>query len=147
MRSPRAARLLRAWGPAGAWCAVIFALSSFPVRTGSRLVPGGDGTLHLVEYGVLGFLATRALRLSRPGWGAAGGALLGAALAAAWGVTDEWHQSLVPERAAEWGDLAADAVGAILGAAAFAGASRRGAIGAIPAPSAPSPRIGAPPGP
>jgi VanZ family protein len=37
------------------------------------------------------------------------------AIAAAYGATDEWHQSFVPGRAAELRDLVMDAIGAALG--------------------------------
>lgn len=52
------------------------------------------------------------LRGARMGW-------LGFACAALVGVADEWHQSTLPGRAAGWDDLAADAIGAALGATAL----------------------------
>jgi VanZ family protein len=64
---------------------------------------------------VLGALVAAALRATRLGLGAA--AAIAAVIAAAYGATDEWHQSLVPGRTADRFDWAADAIGAILGAA------------------------------
>ena len=40
-------------------------------------------------------------------------------VALAVGVADEWHQMFLPGRAAGWDDLAADALGAALGAMAL----------------------------
>jgi VanZ family protein len=79
-------------------------------------VPGGDKTAHLCEYAVLGFLLARALRRSRPSLGGGAVVALAALLGAAYGASDEFHQSFVPERTASLGDLAADGTGALLGA-------------------------------
>jgi len=73
-----------------------------------------DAAVHVTGYGVLAFSATRAaaaLPLTPAaawgaGWAVANGALL------------ELLQSRTTTRLAEWADLAADAVGAALGAAA-----------------------------
>ena len=112
----RAPSLPGAWAPVAAWCLLVFALSSFPLRIDADVVPGGDKTAHVGEYAVLGFLLARALRMTRPSLGrgavVAGAALLGAF----YGASDEFHQSFVPERTASLGDLAADAAGALLGA-------------------------------
>ena len=106
----------RAWAAVAAWCLAVFALSSFPLRVDVDRVPGGDKTAHLCEYAVLGLLLARGLRLSRPSLGGAGVVALAALLGAAYGATDEFHQSFVPERTASLGDLAADGTGALLGA-------------------------------
>jgi len=105
-----------AWLPVAAWCALVFTLSSFPLRVDVDRVPGGDKTGHLVEYAVLGFLLARALRISRPSLGGAGIAALACLLGAAYGASDEFHQSFVPDRTSSLWDLAADGTGALLGA-------------------------------
>jgi len=98
------------WAPVAGYMSLIFVLSGMaspptPART-------SDKTLHLVGYGGLGVVALRAT---------AGGALsgvTGGSAAAAWaiatlyGLTDEFHQSYVPERTADPADALADAVGA-----------------------------------
>lgn len=132
--SPRGRLLLRAWGPPAAWCALILAASSVSLRTDAELPRGSDKAAHLFEYGVLGFLAARAVHLTRARGSLAAAVLLGALLAFAWGVSDEIHQMFVPDRAAEWTDLAADAVGALAGAGLL-GALRRRAPGAASATS------------
>jgi VanZ family protein len=112
-RSAPAAAALR-WGPALAWAAVIFVLSSF-----SRLPspPGNDKTHHLVAYAVLGAalvwgLTDRAPR--RTTWGIALAAVL---LASAYGASDEFHQGFVPGREVSALDWVADTAGAAIAAA------------------------------
>lgn len=136
-----------AWIPPIGWCLLVFALSAVPYRSESENIPGADKAVHFVEYAVLGFLVARALRITAPERPRRRSFAIAAGLAAAYGLTDEVHQLFVPDRAFEWGDLAADAAGAALGAAirvfAFAGAS----VSGDPAPGAPLPPTGSPPGP
>jgi len=139
--SPRGRLLLGAWAPAAAWCAVLFAASSLPVRVHDERLRGADKVAHLLEYAVLGALAARALLLGTPGRPARSAVLLAAAIAAAWGLSDEVHQLFVPERAFEWADLAADAVGGLLGAAGYSLFTARRTSGS------PAPRPSGPPGP
>jgi VanZ family protein len=73
--------------------------------------PGSDKLAHAAWFFLLGLLAYRAGR-DAEGWSrrrAAAFVLLGAAL---WGASDEGHQALVPGRAVEAADLAADVAGA-----------------------------------
>jgi VanZ family protein len=70
---------------------------------------------HLVLYGVLGLLLCLALRA--PGTQARGrSALLALAIAATYGIVDEWHQQWIPSRTPSVWDWVADAIGASLGA-------------------------------
>ena len=91
--------------------AVIFAASAMSYLP-SAARAFDDGLWHGVGYGLLAALLLRALAAAR--WEAVTGrtALLAAALATSYGVTDELHQWFVPGRTAEWSDLAADAAGA-----------------------------------
>jgi VanZ family protein len=96
------------WGPAVAWAALIFILSSIPdLGTG---LGGWDVLLrklaHAAEFAILGALLVRALR--RPGWAVA--------LGIAYAVSDELHQSFVPGRQGSALDVALDSVGVVLGA-------------------------------
>lgn len=99
-----------------AWAGAMFWVSSqpnpFPFR---HELFSHDKLLHALAYGVLAGLVLGALARSRLGLRAV---VASAALAVAYGVTDEWHQSHVPGRDADPADVAADAVGAIAGAAA-----------------------------
>jgi VanZ family protein len=107
------------WAPVLAYMAGIFVVSGLP----DPPVPGDvpDVNLHAVAYFGLMVLTTRAI---------AGGLWHGVTIAAivsawiitvAYGMSDEWHQSFVPNRHAEWRDVGADAIGAF-GAAIALGA-------------------------
>lgn len=89
------------------WMAVIFALSSVP---GSS-VPGKFGSFgHFVLYFVLGGLYFLALPASgRPRLAF----VLAVALASAYGITDEFHQSFVPDRMPDVMDWVVDTAGAL----------------------------------
>lgn len=81
------------------------------------LFPGSDKLIHVVEYFVLAWLWLWALGPhQRKAWVPA---LL---LSVVWGGIDEWHQTWVPGRDGNAGDLAANVVGVSL--AGFS-ASRR----------------------
>jgi VanZ family protein len=122
------------WGPVIAWMAVIFFFSSQ-----SDLGPIGrrtpDWVAHPAAYAAGALLLCRALA---GGWGrpAGDGALaLAVVLIAAYGVTDELHQSFVPGRDADVLDVAKD-----LGGAAAASLFYRRASGAARIPSEEVPR-------
>jgi VanZ family protein len=96
------------------WMAFIFFLSSQPSLTVPLSFHGGDKLLHAMTYTVLGFLMARSLFLDRiMTWKRA---LLLAALVAAYGFTDEFHQSFVPGREPSGWDLLADGFGGFLAA-------------------------------
>lgn len=80
-----------------------------------------DVSLHTFAYFGLTLLLIRALAKER--WSGVTHITLVAAwaIAVAYGVTDEWHQSFVPTRQSELRDIGSDAIGA-LGAVAVIGA-------------------------
>ena len=84
-----------------------------------------DKLAHVAAYALLGALVLRAANggLGRPI--SARAALLSFLLSAAYGVSDEWHQSFVPGRVASTGDVLADALGAFLAIAVLAVWGRR----------------------
>lgn len=111
----RPLRTLRAWLPALIWMGLIFWLSSqSSIRNPA---PGLDDKVlevagHLVEYGVLAVLLYFPLRQTEMTLRTAVAvALIGAVL---YGISDEWHQSFVPNRTPSVFDLLVDAVGATL---------------------------------
>jgi VanZ family protein len=117
-----AGRLLRSWGPAVAWMAVIFALSAQP---GLRISddPGVDGPFrhfaHVVAYAALAMLLVRGLSGEvRYPWT---WRLIVAAVAIAtlYGVSDEIHQTYVPLRTGHLIDVGWDLIGATVGVAAL----------------------------
>ncbi len=107
-----------------AWAGPLFWESSqanpFPFLGSSIL--SHDKLLHLGAYAVLGALVAGALAAR---FGAARAIGAAALIAAAYGASDEWHQSYVPGRDADPADWAADAVGAVAGASAAVLALRR----------------------
>ncbi|MFZ5816682.1 MAG: VanZ family protein [Bacillota bacterium] len=114
--------------PALFWMAVIYRFSATP---GLRTVPLAQrmGLLpfdlspallnllewslrksaHLLSYGLLALLLLWGFRGLWPRWRAAGWAL---GIAVLYAVTDEWHQSLVPDRQGRWTDVLIDTIGA-----------------------------------
>jgi VanZ family protein len=74
-----------------------------------------DKLAHLLTFAVVGMAAGVAGGVR--GWRMALYCLAGALLV---GGMDEIHQIFLPGRSASWGDLAADAAGGLLGAAALA---------------------------
>ncbi len=120
--APRPSRSVRevliAWGPALLYMALIFVISSMRVDTPViDAFPLRDKGIHFVEYAVLGFFCAHATLRLWPEKQLRRTLTLGAFVAAAWGLSDELHQALVPYRYAEVGDLVADALGASVGAA------------------------------
>jgi VanZ family protein len=104
------------WLPVVVYMAGIFIASS----VSDPQIPTGvsDVSLHGVAYFGLTLLLIRALAGGR--WAGVTGATVATAWAIAvlYGVSDEWHQSFVPNRHADVRDLLFDAIGAF--AAAFA---------------------------
>ena len=107
-------RWLWVWGPPGLVMVVIFVASSLP-NVSPALGGLPDVGAHALAYCGLAVTLVRALAGAR--WrGVTRSKALGAILlSTAYGLTDEWHQLLVPGRVAEVRDLIADAVGATVG--------------------------------
>jgi VanZ family protein len=102
------------WLPAVLYMAAIFVASSIPDL---GPLPGdvSDKSAHTVAYAGLGVLVLYAVaqgRIDAVTWRRA---LLAVAISILYGMSDEWHQSFVPGRTAEWADVLANAVGAVLG--------------------------------
>lgn len=107
----RVTRIAWVWGPVVIIMAAIFWASS--LEDLPDVAEGfSDKTAHFWAYFALGASALRAFararwervtpRASAAAWG----------LAVVYGLTDEWHQSFVPERTPAVDDLVADAAGA-----------------------------------
>ncbi|HET8652822.1 MAG TPA: VanZ family protein [Gaiellaceae bacterium] len=99
---------VRRWGPAVAWAAVIFALSSIPgLGTG---LGTWDLVLrkiaHATEFAILAALLVHAVR--DPRWAVA--------IGVAYAVSDEIHQSFVSGRHGAPLDVVIDSVGVAVGA-------------------------------
>jgi VanZ family protein len=121
MTRARASALLVRWLPALAWMAVIFLLSS---QSGLRV--SDDASIdrpvrtaaHMATFALLGGLILLALvgrgRPTLPR------VLLALGLTVLYAVSDELHQSYVPDRTGRAEDVVIDALGALLGVSATA---------------------------
>ena len=110
-----------AWALALGWMALIAAVSHQSVVTGPATATGlpmADKLDHLAEFTVLGALLWNAVSRHHP-LPRLAPAIFVLALGASYGVLDELHQSLVPERSAELGDWLVDVVGVALGSYAL----------------------------
>jgi VanZ family protein len=107
-------RYFKAWWPPTAWALFIFVVTTMraPYRIFRTDLPL-DKLVHFSLYGVLGYLVTRALRIS--GHASVRAAALGLSGTLAFAALDELHQVWVPTRAPMLGDWVADAVGLALG--------------------------------
>lgn len=110
------------WLPVIAYMAMLFVFSSLSTLPS----PPGDLSaydVHIAAYAGLGALTARATGrgLRDVSWRAVGSAIL---IAAAYGVTDEYHQLFTPGRSFDVLDMAADALGSIVGASAVGAWSR-----------------------
>jgi VanZ family protein len=103
---------VRLWAPPALYAMAIFALSSVP---NPPAPPGAmtDKHLHALVYAGLALLVLRALASADAGRVTRGRAFGAAAIAAAYGLTDELHQWFVPGRVVDAFDLLANAVGAL----------------------------------
>lgn len=106
----------RGWLWPLAIAALIFAASSRSTVAGPK-IPHFDKVVHFSVYGLLATLVCRQGR----GWRAAGLSVL---IVSAYGATDEWHQSYVPGRDAEFADWIADTAGAAVAVALYVGWER-----------------------
>lgn len=95
--------------------AFIFLLSS--IAHPIALPQGADKNLHALLYAGLGALLVRALAGGLRRHVTLASALAAVAIAAAYGISDEFHQWFVPPRSVEGLDVLADTVGAALSAA------------------------------
>ncbi len=111
-----AARSLWLWAPAVAYMTLIFVVSSG--TSVSLPANASDKIVHVAEYALLAVLLTRGLVGGLPARIDLWTALVAIGATVAYGASDEWHQSFVVGRNADRFDLIADAVGAVVGAAA-----------------------------
>ncbi|HWB72488.1 MAG TPA: VanZ family protein [Egibacteraceae bacterium] len=112
--------------PALAIAALIFVLSSLPLRAPQAAPGWSDTAAHMTLFGAL-CVALRWAWLRRR-WALA--ALGPVALTVCYGVLDEAHQAFVPGRSPDWRDVAADGVGALVALLLTVRTGRMGAGGA-----------------
>jgi len=104
--------------PAVIWAVVILSVSSLPkLRAPSLGIPFSDKIFHGTEYLILAMLTLRSFVMLR---GLNGKTILMVlALCGAFGILDEIHQSFVPGRDCNLGDILADSIGSFLGIALY----------------------------
>ena len=105
------------WAPVALLLAFEFYLSSLSVLPKTRLLtlPGGDKIAHAGYFFGMASCAVRAARFGH-GWSRRRTLVTIVLAAAAYGCLDEFHQSFVPMRDVEAGDVVADTTGALLAA-------------------------------
>jgi len=111
-------RRLSLWAAPVAYAALIFHFSSESNPLPALTENVWDKALHFVEYAGLALLVCRGWL--GEGFGRAAAIASAVAVTALYGATDEWHQQWVPGRDSSVFDWAADTIGAVAGAAAFA---------------------------
>jgi VanZ family protein len=129
MSAPVRRIVVARWLAVLAWMALIFVLSAQPglrVSADAAVDSPLRAMAHVVTFGVLGGLLAWAL--APLAGSAVRVGLMALLIAAAYAVSDELHQSLVPDRTGQLDDVLLDVLGAALGIAlaiAFAMAMSR----------------------
>jgi VanZ family protein len=95
------------------WMAVLFWLSHQPSIDTPSLFSGQDKMFHAGAYGLLGILLLGAMRPGLSGYSSMQ-LRTSVIIASLYGISDEFHQSLVPGRNPDVLDWAADTTGALL---------------------------------
>jgi len=107
-------RWVKYHAPAVFWAVLVFTVSSLPkLKSPSLGIPFSDKIFHGSEYLVLSMLTLRSLAASRGLNGRT--VLLAMAVCTVFGILDELHQSFVPGRDCNAGDMLADIAGSALG--------------------------------
>jgi VanZ family protein len=119
MKSSSARTFVLRWGPAIAVMAVIFVLSAQPgLRVSND--PGVDmpfrHAAHVAVYALLSLFLVRGICWQRGDRPRPRDLLLAVALATLYGVSDEIHQTFVPDRTGHAVDVGWDLLGASIGA-------------------------------
>ncbi len=107
--------------PAIAYCAFIIVMSHLPSPpTPTFNLDWGDKVTHAGAYGLMMLFATRATAWLLPDRTLRGRLIAAVLYCTLFGITDELHQALVPNRQCDVFDWMADTVGALLAAAVVA---------------------------
>ena len=104
------------WFPVISWAILIFVLSSmpaFPKKLEPLLVI--DEIPHMIEYAIFAVLLARAFNNSSRVEFKKNFRILTVICVIVYGISDEWHQSFVPNRVACFSDIFYDTVGGIIG--------------------------------
>ncbi len=111
--------------PVLGFCIFIFWQSSNSGLIEAPLFPYDDKVMHFLAYGLLSILALRDLQEEKPFWSTSKIRLIAVLFSSLYGLSDEVHQSFVPERFASIGDFIADCFGSIVGGISYQKFSNR----------------------
>jgi len=103
------------WVPLYVYAGLIFYLSSAPRTLPDIGIPFLDKILHICEYAVFGLIASRAFRNSSRKMLFENFKIFAILVSIMYGISDEFHQALVPGRQFSVFDMIADGIGGALG--------------------------------
>ena len=103
------------WLPLILYCLFIYIQSANPSPDQIPSIPFVDKVFHFAAYGIMGILFYRAYQTLRIKDNLQMLMLFSVVSASLYGISDEIHQSFVPFRDAEVGDVIADIIGAFSG--------------------------------
>lgn len=106
---------LRYWIPLYLYAGIIFYFSSISKPLPETNIPFFDKALHICEYIVFGFLASRAFKNSPRKVFFENFKSLAILVSILYGISDEFHQLFISERQFSVFDIIADAIGGIMG--------------------------------
>ena len=111
--------LLKYWVPLYVYAGFIFYLSSVPRALPDIGIPFLDKILHVCGYAVFGLIASRAFRNSSRKVFLENFKIFAILVSIAYGISDEFHQALVPGRQFSIFDMIADGIGGVIGVFAY----------------------------
>ncbi len=110
---------LKYWFPVFVYSGIIFFLSSLPADVTKQMpFTVWDKLEHAIEFAILGFLVSRALRYTST-LSPLAICVVAVACCIGYGISDEFHQSFVPGREVSGWDAMADGIGGIIGATVY----------------------------
>ncbi|MBN1872359.1 MAG: VanZ family protein [Candidatus Omnitrophica bacterium] len=111
---------IKFWLPPIFYAILIFWFSSLEEPFGLKFAEDNlDKLLHMLEYGIFGYLLMRAVHGSDKTMSWKIGILISFIIGTFYGFTDELHQSVVPGRFATVSDFLFDTLGVILGSLVY----------------------------
>ncbi len=112
-------KFLKFWFPVFLYCCIIFGVSAIPSVEMPGKIPHLDKVVHALEYGILAVLFSRAIRATSLNASLPLVFAISLYFVVFYGITDEFHQSFVQGRTADFDDLMADTIGGALGAVGY----------------------------
>jgi VanZ family protein len=120
----KAARLAVLWLPVLGCMAVIFWASCVPGSNIPAVFPLQDIAFHLFGYGLMAFFFSRGLKHTRVDISPVKLIIFTVVFGLLYGISDEFHQSFVPNRTAGAFDVFIDTIGSLTGSLIFYGANK-----------------------